>query len=494
MLLFISPHLLKHITFLINHCLITGTFPDAWKVAYVVPIPKVSNPSKLNDFRPISILPVLSKLLERVVANQLTTYSNLNKILPACQSGFRKCHSTTTALLQVNDDIFRAWDSNLCTCLILLDFSKAFDTIEHKLLLTKLKYYGLGDIALRFFQSYLLNRKQSVSYNSLRSEIKTTEQGVPQGSVLGPLLFCMYTADFSEFLNHFKSHQFADDTQVYYSFNPNNIPEACREMNTDLQMIHDVSKAHRLVLNENKTQLIVFGKSREIILNDQRFLLTLNDIRLDPKVTCKNLGLLIDSDLRFSSHVSALIRKSFGRLRLLYMHREAFDVPTRLRLCDSLVLSYLNYCNVVYMPCLTQRDHLRLQKIQNACLRFCYDVRKFEHITPHLIQSGWLSIRERYQLHLVCLVFKIRQMKLPDYLYQKLNTLSEFHVEGSVETRHGGLFSVPRHNNEFFKRCFSYTATHAFNSLPTNIGRSSSLISFRKGTKDHLLSVRNLLN
>ena len=199
----------------------------------------------------------------------------------------------------------------------------------------------------------------------------------------------------------------------------------------------------------------------------------------------------MDSDLRFSNHVSSLIQKSFGKLRMLYMHREAFDVATRLRLCDSLVLSNLNYCNVVYMPCLIQRDQMSLQKIQNACLRFCYNVRKFDHITPHLKESRWLSVEELYQLHTLCMVFKIKQTKTPEYLHLKLNSLSQFHAAGSVQTRHGELLSVPMHNFEFFKRSFTYSATHLFNLLPTSIKQTSSLISFREKAKDFLLSLRN---
>ena len=165
MILYLIPILTGHITFIINKCLVNGECPEIWKEATITPIPKITNPKNPNDFRPISILPTLSKVLEKVVHLQLNQYLNENKILPITQSGFRPQHSTTTALLKVTDDIFCACDKGKKPVLVLLDYTKGFDTIDHTMMEPKLKYFGMGNAALKFFNSYFSNRKQRVNFN-----------------------------------------------------------------------------------------------------------------------------------------------------------------------------------------------------------------------------------------------------------------------------------------------------------------------------------------
>lgn len=487
MLAYITPHLSDYITFIINKSLSTGMFPSRWKLAHVVPIPKLSNPSQLNDFRPISILPLLSKILEKIVAKQLTTYVNEYSILPSTQSGFRSDHSTTTALLHVTDDIIKSWDDNKATCLILLDYSKAFDTIDHGTLLKKLKFFGLGDSAINFFNSYLSGRQQRVCYNGNKSMVSQVFRGVPQGSVLGPLLFSIYTADFSTFLLNLNCHQFADDTQVYRSFSPDNYSVEANLINSDLEIISRVSCAHHLVLNVNKTQLMIFGKGKNSIIANPDFKIVINGNVLVPVDTCKNLGLTFDSDLRFSSHISSLIRKTFGKLKLLYMHKDIFDTKTKLRLCDSLILSHINYSDIVFYPALIQRDRDSLQRLQNACLRFSFNVRKFDHITPSLEQSGWLTIGERFELHMSCLVFKMNVNRVPLYLFNKLKKQSDIH---DISTRSRGLYSVPKHNFEFYKRSFSYSAVNVYNRLPTDVKTAPNINVFRRKSREFLMNRR----
>ena len=212
------PSLLLPITHIVNLCLEVGYFPAIWKEALVCPLPKIPNPKAYSDLRPISLLPFLSKVLERIVYQQVFEYICINSILPFYQSGFRKGHSTATALLKICNDILKARDVKKLTALILLDFSKAFDTINHELLCCKLKYFGFDGISVSFFQSFLSNRSQIVQLNNNRSVSKSLINGVPQGSILGPLLFIIYTSDLAKSLLHSQCHFYADDTQVYSSF------------------------------------------------------------------------------------------------------------------------------------------------------------------------------------------------------------------------------------------------------------------------------------
>lgn len=235
------PHTLNIITSIINQSITTGVVPDIWKQAIVKPIPKTSDPVELKDLRPISLLPFMSKVLERVVCNQVTKYLEANNILPAKQSGFRAGRSTATALLDVVDDILAAQDAGKGTVLVLLDFSRAFDTINPSLLLSKLAYYGFDEDAIKWFTSYLDGRTQRVEVctdsNGTKSVSTSSSvtRGIPQGSILGPILFILYCSDICDSIKYCSHHLYADDLQVYLSFEPNETQTAVQKLNDDLE-------------------------------------------------------------------------------------------------------------------------------------------------------------------------------------------------------------------------------------------------------------------
>ena len=480
----IVPHLIHHITFIINSCISAGKFPSQWKIANVLPIPKNNTPSELSHFRPISLLPVFSKILEKVVYEQLNNYFLQHQIIPSTQSGFRSQHSTTTALLKVTDDVMRSVDDGKCTCLLLLDYSKAFDTLDHTMLCTKLKYYGLDDLALGFLKDYLQERHQRVILGSNTSEILSLNRGVPQGSILGPLLFSLYTADFGSYLKYLQSHQYADDFQLYYSFNTDHVEEVEAHINQDLNIIYNISLAHNLLLNQSKTQLLLFGKNYSYLSDNLN--IQINNIKIKASESCKNLGVHIDSKLRFRGHISYLLQTSYGKLRTLYLFKHFLTSEIKLRLCDSLILSLLSYCDVLYWPALLLEDRESLQRLQNGCLRFCYGLRKFDHVTQCYTDSGWLKLDLRFYLHICTLVFKIMKFKQPTYLLEKLVRGSDIHDR---HTRHNYLFSVPRHKTALFQRSFNYNAVKYFNSLSDNIKNCSTIETFKKNLKAHLKAI-----
>ena len=254
--------ILPTVTHIFNASIMTGTYPQLWKMALVRPLPKTKSPTVPSDFRPISILPCLSKALEHIVHRQLTDYLHTHNLLDENQSGFRKGFSTCTALLKVTEDIREAMDRSELTALVLLDFSKAFDTVDLDLLLTKLKTLHLSESCLTWFNSYLRNRQQSVSVQNRFSSWRFTRSGVPQGSVLGPLLFSIYINDISTTLRHCRHHLYADDLQIYIHFRPNAIKENIDRINLDLASISSWSRIFGLRLNAEKTQSIIIGHSR----------------------------------------------------------------------------------------------------------------------------------------------------------------------------------------------------------------------------------------
>lgn len=484
MLELLLPELSEVLTFIINKCLLTSVFPNVWKFANILPIPKNSNPTALTHFRPISILPTISKILEKIVANQINKFLTTKKILPPSQSGFRAHHSTTTALLHVTDEIFKASDSNLNTCLILLDFTKAFDTLNHDILCSKLGYFGFSESSVEFFYNYLQDRHQRVGLRSNFSNFELVKQGVPQGSILGPLLFSIYTADFYTCLSYCNSHQYADDTQIFFSFQIDKLRDSVEKINADLKSISEISEAHNLILNESKTVMLLFGPHNKTIISNGDFHIKLNNVTLNTTEFTKNLGLYLDIGLRFSRHVNYIVQKSYIKLKLLYMHRDFLSVDVKLKLCDSLILSYINYCDVVYWPALTMGDRLSLQRIQNACVRFCYNLRKFDHISNKFLETGWLNLNERYQVHMACLTYNIVKTQCPEYLFTKLVTGDDTHQR---PTRFCNLFRVPKHRTALFERGFSYNAVSVFNKIPQNIRDCQHVATFRKHVKTLVL-------
>ena len=213
----IAPTIVKHLTTLIKQVFNTGIFPDKLKLARVIPLHKKGNPSLLNNYRPISLLPVISKVIEKIISNQLRSYFESKKLFYENQYGFRSDHSTEYATLELIDRIISKMDNDEIPFSVFLDLSKAFDTIyiDHKILLEKLKHYGIEGIPFQLFKSYLSGRKQYVEINDAKSDVLQITTGVPQGSILGPVLFIIYINDFSQASQVFNFISYADDTVLF---------------------------------------------------------------------------------------------------------------------------------------------------------------------------------------------------------------------------------------------------------------------------------------
>ncbi|KAJ4435031.1 hypothetical protein ANN_23604 [Periplaneta americana] len=240
------------IAHIFNSSLITSTFPKIWKQAFVLPLPKVKVPTDPNDYRPISILPAISKALERIVHRQITNYMNEHKLFDEYQSGFRAGHNTSTALLKVTEDIREAIDSNKVTILTLLDLSKAFNSVNFDLLTHKLRNMYLSETAVSWFESYLRERQQCVVSGNRRSSWLDITSGIPQGSVLGPLLFTIYVNDITSLVRHCNYHLYADDLQCYISSRLDRVNDAIDKLNEDIDSIVTWTKKLRLKINPER--------------------------------------------------------------------------------------------------------------------------------------------------------------------------------------------------------------------------------------------------
>lgn len=479
MIQYSEVYLLKYITYIFNFIITSSTFPTIWKNANVIPLPKSCDPKEFNDLRPISILPTLSKAFEKLLKIQIDEFISIHQILPEHQSGFRANYSTTTALLKISSDVFNSVDKGYLTCLILLDFTKAFDTLDPIVLCKKLKYFGFSQHAVQLIETYLQERKQQVVFDGDSSEPLRVTIGVPQGSILGPILFSLYISDFHEFITSCSVHHYADDTQLYISFRPEDILGANETINKDLQTIMEVSSAHNLRLNPSKSSAILFGSRSKILRVNNSLNLRLGDSEVPIVSEAKNLGLWIDSSLRFSKHVSYLCQVSFNLLRQLYPSRSILPTKLKLTICESLIFSKLSYCDVVYGPALTKFDETRLQRIQNACVRFAYGIRKYDHISKAFTATGWPCLVDLRKKHLLCLVHKILTTRKPEYLFKF------FKYFGSRHTRNDKILVIPRHSTSLFKRSFPYIGSKLYNLVPLRF-KDYSIINFKKKIKENL--------
>ena len=255
------PAILPSVSSIINESLASNTFPIEWKTAEVIPVLKEGDHEKPNNYRPISLLPVLSKLCERIALNQLMPYLVENDRLSAHQSGNKKWHSTETSLIYTSDRILTAIDQKKTSAVVLLDMSKAFDSVNHDILLKKLQDIGLSPSAILWFKSYLSNRYQAVRINTALSEPLLMRYGVPQGSILGPLLFTAYTNDLPSIPQHCSTDCYVDDTKLLMSFQVQDCEPTMAAMNDDLIKLRNWCFNNRLLLNPDKTKLIVYGST-----------------------------------------------------------------------------------------------------------------------------------------------------------------------------------------------------------------------------------------
>lgn len=458
------PFLLPYITHVVNFSIKNSVFPTLWKKALVIPLPKKNDPSVFDHVRPISILPTLSKVVEKVLQLQLQQFLQKSEILPERQSGFRPGYSCSTALLNLTDDILSATDQGLLTLLIMLDYTKAFNCINFEIMLAILHYIGLSDSAVNLLADYLHGRSQAVVYEGNISSFEQLFSGVPQGSILGPLLFIIYTSNFTTACISAEQHFYADDSQIKLSFELSESSQAIAALNFDLNNILEISEKHCLLLNTSKSMAMIFGKRKLVnkFLDIHKYSILLNKDIINFDDNVRNLGLTMDCNLRFSRHISNCLCKAYSHLRQLYQCKDYLNRKNRTMLCESLVMSSFNFCDVVYGPCLLYSDRQRIQRLQNSCLRFIHGVRRDQHISQYLKTTGWLNMQQRRAFHSAIIFFKILTNKMPEYLFKKVKIRSERH---NLNTRFKNNISVPKHNTERYKHSFSYQICKIMNNL-----------------------------
>ena len=482
--------LLDPITDIINESLQSGTVPNAFKHAVILPLLKKPNlsPDELKNFRPVSNLPFLSKILEKVVLAQLKKHLSKHNLLDPCQSAYREFHNTETALLKVHNDLLCSTDGGDTAILALLDLSAAFDTIDHSILMERLSTtFGISGSVIEWFKSYVLGRTQCVIVNDNCSSVFDLCYGVPQGSVLGPVLYTMYTQPMGAIIKKHSMcyHMYADDTQVYKSAPPNDFPKLIHDFETCIKEIKCWMVDNKLKMNEDKTEIIKCNTGRCNLSSDLNHICIENEI-IPFSDKAKNLGVYFDSKLSMSHQVNNLCRIMYLELRRIKQMSPFLKQSNLKTLMSAFVFSRLDYCNALLYG-LPNDTLCKLQKIQNNAARMILKKKKRDHVTPMLRQLHWLPVEARIKYKVATLCYKCNFQQAPQYLYELIVN----HVPSlNLRSRNKALLSVPcRANKKTSERAFVHYAPVVWNSLPLDLRQCSSLDCFKRGLKTYLFKM-----
>ena len=491
---------LPFITDIINNAIRCKYFPCRWKFALIRPIPKKANPVSPTDFRPISLLPAFSKIMEKLMGDQMKKHFFEKQLLSIFQSAYTKNHSTGTVLLDITDFVFESFDNGEIVILVLLDYSKAFDCANHDLILAKTKALGFQEQALQMLSSYLSDRQQKIKVDEDESNWCKLLNGVPQGSILGPLLFTILLNDIKNAINHCHHHCYADDTQIFQKTSLQNLKECVEGINSDLNNIADFSVNNCLQINADKSHFIVLGtKSKLAQLKRTNFPpIKMNNEIITRETEVKNLGVIFDETLSFSKHISDLISNAVGRLKQAYRHKNFLSQEVRLIIVEYYVLAKINYCDILFQN-LTVELKNKLAKFQNWCVKFVFGLRKYDHVSQYFKKHNILNMNQRRNMHTLTQIHKLKKGIGPKYLLCKLNSRSEIH---DYNTRHKNDLVIPQskkgyNKNKFFNKCLkeyndimALKTGRKLKSTGENesvFNEKDSIITFKKKLKKYFL-------
>ena len=413
-----GPVLTQILTLLFNKSLDQGVFPSALKVSKIIPIHKGDSLFEMSNYRPISLLPIFSKILEKLMYARVIDFIKKYKILYENQYGFQKGLSTEFAINSLLNNIVECLENKEVGFCILLDFAKAFDTVNHEILLDKLDYYGIRGTAHKWFKSYLTDRMQCTEIGNTQSKLDYVKHGVPQGSVLGPLLFLLYINDIVLSSKICKFTLFADDTSLFYSHE--NKAEGEKVLNTELSKIAEWLAANKLSLNVSKSKLLIFSNKRTSTDNNDTALF-INGEKLKEVDHAKYLGALIDNKLNWSYHINAVNLKLSKGVGLLAKIRHYVPSSILRSLYFSFINPYIDYNLLNWgMAASTNLNTINL-KIKKAVRIMSFKER--DHHTAALFKDlEILPLDKSIELKYAKFMWKLNNGFLPDSLVNNFRT------------------------------------------------------------------------
>lgn len=482
--------LVTPITSLVNLSFSEGSFPSHFKTAHVSPLLKKSTLDKENmkSYRPVSNLSFLSKIVEKAVASRLNSHVSDTNMSNPFQSAYKKFHSTETALLKVHSDILASMDEGKVTALTLLDLSAAFDTIDHTILLSRLEdFFGVTGNALDWLRSYLTGRSQQIKLDEYLSSKVDLPFGVPQGSVLGPLLFTLYTTPLSHVISGhgIPHHLYADDSQLFVSFSSRDCDASLISLQSCLSSVQSWMSVNKLKLNPDKTEFLLIGHQRQRVKYLDKFPVDLLGIETNPVNTARNLGVLFDQNFTFKSHISTIRKSCLYHIRDLRRIRRYLNLDSAKLLAHALVSSRLDYCNSLLFG-IADKDLSILQRIQNRLARVVTKSPPLTRSTPLLRSLHWLPVKFRINFKICLLTYKTLTEQKPVYLQDMLVTSCPTR---SLRSNKGPVLSLPKVKTKAGSRAFYSCAPSLWNKLPLSVRSAPSIATFRNGLKTHLFDL-----
>ena len=460
--------LVPQLVYLFNQSFATDIFPDSWKQATIIPLYKGGNKTDVSTYRPVSLLPLPGKILEKIAHSRLTTFLENHKTISNKQGGFRKGFSTTSSIAELTDILFSNVNRGLTSIAAFVDLRKAFDTVDHSILLRKINCYGVRDSNLKWCANYLTNRTQKTLANGKLSDAKGITCGVPQGSVLGPLFFILYVNDVQEAVSVSKLQLYADDTVIHSE--GRSPDEAVGKLQPSLTQFSLWCKANKLSLNATKTKLMTFG-TRHKVKKAKNVIIRIGEVPLQIVPTYKYLGITLDSTLSFNYHVKSASTAISYKVNLLARIRKYLNEEVAMRIYKSMILPYFDYGDVIYNTA-GQEGLDKLQRLQNRCLKICkgFNVRFCTKELHEITKMPKLSQR--------------RMAHVNNFMYSRLGNESLVDKRDIRTRAHDApLFKIEIPTVEAYKRSIQYAGALQWNSLNKEIRGIDNFQNFKAKQK-----------
>ena len=473
----VSKSVSKPLYILMNRSFSEGIFPDTWKLANVIPIFKKGDKSQPSNYRPVALLSCIGKLQERIVFKNLYNFLLDNNLLYKYQSGFLPHHSTVFQLIDIFHNICQAFDNNMFSCIVFCDVSKAFDSVWHKGLLFKLRQNGIEGKLLEWLNSYLSQRKQKVGLKSCFSGLKSIFAGVPQGSVLGPLLFLVYINDIAKHLLSL-TRLFADDSSLFYS--AAHIADIAGIINHDLQLLTNWAKQWLVTFNPLKTEAVLFTLKKLDFLPQ----LVFDNIPISFVDSHKHLGVTLSSNGQWHSHVENIVNSASKILALMRKLKFSISRNALNQMYMSYLLPVVEYASVVWDGC-SERDSQTLQKIQNEAARLVTGLTRSVSLENLYKECGWLNLSERRQQHKLSFMYNVNAGLVPSYISDLFPPL--VNESSDYPLRNNRNISLPYNRTTFSQKSCIPSSIRLWNGLEDDFKNLSTLTTFKK----HVISKFN---